>query len=124
MRPDRISEDSWPSSFVTDEEVAFLQTTKLSRKTPFLVRGVMNTQLSIARFSGGINYNGDYFGYVPDTDELIRGDVMETLMKRREKNKRAAERKEAAAQGDMFKPKPKRVSRAKRPSKEGSSQDG
>ena len=34
------------------------------------------TQLSLARYSGGCNYNGDHFIYFPPTDELIRADVL------------------------------------------------
>lgn len=45
------------------------------------------TQFSIARFSGAITFNGDTFTYLPDTDELIRDDV---LRWRREQLKREA----------------------------------
>ena len=34
------------------------------------------TQLSIARYYGTINFNGYKYIYYPDTDELIREDVM------------------------------------------------
>jgi len=48
----------------------------LHRKTPFGVTNVSMTQLSIARYYGAINFNGYKYIYYPDTDELIREDVM------------------------------------------------
>jgi hypothetical protein len=48
----------------------------LHRKTPFGITNVRMTQFSIARFYGGIKFNGDAFTYLPDTDELIRDDVL------------------------------------------------
>jgi hypothetical protein len=48
----------------------------LHRKTPFGVTNVSMTQLSIARYYGMINFNGYRYIYYPDTDELIREDVM------------------------------------------------
>jgi hypothetical protein len=48
----------------------------LHRKTPFGVTNVSMTQLSIARYYGTINFNGYNYIYYPDTDELIREDVM------------------------------------------------
>ena len=73
-------------------------------------RNVCRTQLSIARFSGGATVNGVHYEYMYGTDELVREDVARMI--------RAAWRKKKSPepeQGDML--KPKRVSRAKRPSK-------
>jgi hypothetical protein len=53
-----------------------LDTCPLHRKTPFGVTNVSMTQLSIARYYGMINFNGYKYIYYPDTDELIRDDVM------------------------------------------------
>ena len=39
------------------------------------------TQFSIARFYGGIKFNGETFTYLPDTDELIRDDVLRWRVK-------------------------------------------
>ena len=58
----------------------------LHRKTPYGITNVRMTQFSIARFYGGIKYNGDSYTYLPHTDELIRDDVL----KWQEKQKRAA----------------------------------
>ena len=76
------------ASFLTDSEIEALQTSNLSRKTPFAIQGVMNTQLSIARFYGGIRYNGDGYTYMPDGDELIRDDVLNFVTKLRKKNRK------------------------------------
>jgi hypothetical protein len=48
----------------------------LHRKSPFGITNVTQTQFSIARYYGGINFNGSMYIYYPDTDELIREDVM------------------------------------------------
>lgn len=48
----------------------------LHKKTPFGITNVSMTQFSIARYSGLIKYNGDTFIYLPDTDELVRDDVL------------------------------------------------
>ena len=62
----------------------------LHRKTPFGITSVQTTQLSIARFYGGIQYNGNYYAYLPDTDELIRDDVLKWRLKQLRGNSRAA----------------------------------
>jgi hypothetical protein len=49
---------------------------KLHRKSPFGIANVSHTQFSIARYYGMINFNGYRYIYYPDTDELIREDVM------------------------------------------------
>lgn len=76
------------TSFLTDSEIEALHTSNLPRKTPFAIQGVMNTQLSIARFYGGIRYNGDGYTYFPDGDELIRDDVLKFVTKLRKKNRK------------------------------------
>jgi hypothetical protein len=53
-----------------------LEACPLHRKTPFGICNVRMTQFSIARFYGAIDFNGDRFTYLPDTDELIRDDVL------------------------------------------------
>ena len=58
----------------------------LHRKTPYGMTSVRMTQFSIARFYGGIKYNGDSYTYLPHTEELIRDDVL----KWQKKQKRAA----------------------------------
>jgi hypothetical protein len=48
----------------------------LSRKTPYGMTNVSMTQLSVARYYGGCNFNGQTYTYFPDTDELVRDDVL------------------------------------------------
>ena len=58
----------------------------LHKRTPYGITNVRMTQFSIARFAGGIVYNGEHYTYLPLTDELIRNDVL----KWQQKQKRAA----------------------------------
>lgn len=44
---------------------------------PERIRGVSQSQFSIARYYGGIMFNGRSYIYMPETDELIREDVFE-----------------------------------------------
>lgn len=48
----------------------------LHKRTPYGITNVSMTQFSIARHYGGIKFNGDHYVYLPDTDELIREDVL------------------------------------------------
>jgi hypothetical protein len=45
-------------------------------KHPDKIYNVSQTQLSIARFYGGINYNGVYYEYDLKDDTLTRGDLV------------------------------------------------
>lgn len=53
----------------------------LHRNQPFGICNVRMTQFSIARFAGGIVFNGEAYTYLPDTDELIRDDVLRWRVK-------------------------------------------
>lgn len=59
-----------------ETELDGLENCPLHRRTPFGIRGVSTTQLSIARYYGMINFNGCLYIYFPATDELIRDDVL------------------------------------------------
>lgn len=48
----------------------------LHRRTPYGITNVRETQFSIARFYGAITFNGEHYTYFPDSDELIRDDVL------------------------------------------------
>lgn len=74
-------------SHLTDEELAALQSSPLSRKTPYLMQGVSIGVFSVARYYGGIRYNGQSYTYLPETDELIRDDVIKWLAKYRKGRK-------------------------------------
>jgi hypothetical protein len=79
--------DSKKSSILAD-----LDTCPLHRKSPFGITNVTQTQFSIARYYGGINFNGSMYIYCPDTDELIRKDVMKWKAKQlKTKNKKQSE---------------------------------
>lgn len=80
MKPEKSSTEkskrhsALPS--VNGSALVGLEECLLQRKTPFGITNVKTTQFSIARYYGGIKFNGDDFTYLPDTDELIRDDVL------------------------------------------------
>jgi hypothetical protein len=47
------------------------------------------SQFSIARYYGGINFNGQHFVYNPDDDSLIRADVLKWMKGHLKKAKKA-----------------------------------
>ena len=53
----------------------------LHRKSVYGIANVRQTQMSIARHYGGMTLNGEYYTYLPATDELIRDDVRKWLQK-------------------------------------------
>ncbi len=77
------------NSYLTEAEIDALQSSKLSRSTPFLIQGVSNSYLSVARHYGTANYNGSRYTYLPETDELIRNDVLKWVRKFRKGAKKA-----------------------------------
>lgn len=50
---------------------------------------VSSTQLSIARIYGGASVNGERYTYFPQTDELIRDDVLKFVSKARKEAMKA-----------------------------------
>ena len=66
----------------------------LHRKTPFGIAGVSQTQLSIARYYGAINFNGFKYIYNPLTDELIRQDVLKWKTKNENAKKKTKQKNE------------------------------
>lgn len=78
-------------SILTKQQIEALQSSRLDRSTPFLIRNVRQTQFSIARFSGGCSYMGKHYVYVQPTDELVRQDVLKWI---NEQKKEKAEAKE------------------------------
>ena len=71
-----------------------LEDCPLDRKTPFGITNVSKTQLSIARHSGGISYNGAIYVYNPVTDELIRADVLKWKKHQAKEAKKPNQQKE------------------------------
>ena len=56
-----------------------------------MIRGVSQTQFSIARYYGGVVFKGMHYTYLPATDELIRADVAKWLAKYRRTEKKSAD---------------------------------
>lgn len=74
--------------FLSPDEVAAAQARP--RDTPYAICDVMQTQFSIARYSGGCTYNGYRYAYMPEHDELIRDDVLKLVMSLRKLKAKAA----------------------------------
>jgi hypothetical protein len=93
--------------FMTDDECAAMDMAATLEGAfpppyPLIYREVMNTQLSVARFFGGVKLNGHHFTYFPAGDELIRDDVLKWLTKRRKAARKAEKAAAKAAQGDLI----------------------
>ena len=78
-----------------------LEDCPLHKKTPFGIKNVSQTQLSIARHYGGIKYNGQEYTYFPKKDELIRNDVL----KWKKSNEKKTTPKEKTKEPDSLPPK-------------------
>ncbi len=70
-------------SAATKSRLKGLEDCPLHRKTPFGIEGVSTSQFSIARYYGGIRFNGERYTYFSDTDELVRDDVLMWQKKQR-----------------------------------------
>lgn len=81
----RNEKGNMKESRLSQDDLDALQTSGLHRKTPFGVRDVSRTQMSIARYYGGITYNGDHFTYFAECDELVRDDALKFLKGRKRK---------------------------------------
>ena len=62
---------------------------------------VSQTQLSIARHSGGCTVNGKHYTYNPVADELVRSDILKRAAKWQRETKRAAAQANKAKQADL-----------------------
>ena len=56
-----------------------------------MIRGVSQTQFSIARYYGVVRFKDQHYTYLPATDELIRDDVAKWLGKRRRTERKSAD---------------------------------
>ena len=61
-----------------------------------------NSQLSIARFYGAININGEMYVLDRATDELVREDIYNRASKEEKARRKEAERKRWDAQKSLF----------------------
>jgi hypothetical protein len=72
----------------------------LPTNAPYVINGVTHTQFSIARFYGGIGFNGYSYAYDAGHDQLVRRDVLAWITKQRKaaaKAQREAEKAKAKA---------------------------
>ena len=76
-----------------------MDTTKIERIAGDYWR---NSQLSIARFYGAININGEMYVLDRATDELVREDIYNRASKEEKARRKEAERKRWDAQKSLF----------------------
>jgi len=62
-----------------------LEDCPLHRRTPFGMTDVSRGMFSVARYAGGCKFNGEHYTYFPDTDELVRDDVLKWQKKQKQK---------------------------------------
>jgi hypothetical protein len=74
-----------------------LKDCSLHLRTPFMIENVSHSRFSVARFYGGISYNNEHYVYFPDTDSLVRSDVLAWLKKKESAEDRALKEKRALA---------------------------
>lgn len=90
-------------SHVSEQELSVINSSGLNFSVAHaIIRYVSSSQLSVARHFGGCRAFGRHYVYVPETDELIRDDVVKLLAKIRKAD--ASAKREAAkrAQGVLF----------------------
>lgn len=71
-------------------------------KNPLAFAGVQNTQMSIARFYGGIEYNGKTYIYDPIADYLIRMDAFTWAQKRKKQTAQKTAPAQTGKQPGLF----------------------
>lgn len=66
---------------MTDDFIKLLEQCPLHRRSPFLIRSVSSSYFSVARHYGGCKIQNEAYTYKPETDELIRNDVLQWIQK-------------------------------------------
>jgi hypothetical protein len=72
-------------SYFSKDYINLLQESQLSKETPFLIQNVSHGMFSIARHYGGAKVQGQSYTYIPNSDELVRDDVLKFLKKSKKK---------------------------------------
>ena len=89
-------------SYLTEEELAILQSSGLKTEAPFIITGVSMSQFSIARHYGGCTAFGCEYFYNSLTDELIRNDVVKWIGKERKRIAKEKIKNAGAKQKTLF----------------------
>lgn len=82
--------------YLTQEELQAAQA--LHKDAPYVIQTVSPSQFSIARFYGGMRFQGHEYVYHPPTDECIRWDVFKMVAKMRKAADKERKAKSASAQ--------------------------
>lgn len=86
-----MSDQREHTSYLTADEVQSAQT--LHKRAPYALCQVSNGFFSIARYYGGLKYQGCSYTYMPGHDECVRDDVLALVTKlRKAKAKEALQR--------------------------------
>jgi hypothetical protein len=86
-------------SYLTEAESIAIQT--LNRDSPYVIRNVSESQFSPARYYGAMKFNGVGYTYFPNTDEMVRDDVLRFVNKARREVEKAAKKQKKAADGSQ-----------------------
>lgn len=90
-------------SHVTEAELAAINASHLDfTNSPAIIRGVSQSQFSVARHYGGCRAHGTDYVYVPPSDELIRADVIKLLAKIRKESARKKKAEMTEKQQTLF----------------------
>ena len=79
------------SAMDTVTEARLAIASSLHTNTPYAIRGVSRGMFSVARLYGRAKYNGASYTYIPETDELVRDDVVKAVQRAERKRKPSTE---------------------------------
>lgn len=88
--------------YLTPEELCAIQNTELSRDTPFLIQAVTGSYFSVARMFGRATVQGWGYKYFPETDELVRHDVVKWAERRRRFSAKLQQAEAVQETADLF----------------------
>jgi hypothetical protein len=82
-------------SYLTEAEVIAIHA--LNRDSPYVIKGVSDSQFSPARYYGAMKFNGAGYTYCQNTDEFVRDDVLQFVNKARRAAEKAAKKQTKAS---------------------------
>lgn len=90
------------TSHITDAELLALELSGLPQSPPMIYTHISIGQLSLALHSMGCTISGHAYLYVPQTDELIRADVVKWLADLRKQEDAPSVTERCDRTGDLF----------------------
>ena len=86
------------TSYLTEDEVE--AASALHRRAPYALCSVSRGHFSIARYYGGLTFQGCHYTYINGHDECVRDDVLKLVVKLRKAKKPTDE--PSPEQADIF----------------------